>query len=460
MTRGKKLLVLLGVLAAVVILSVIILRVVNNQSNSGESYGHSILQVDEDSVTQIQWTYEGQTMTFNKEGDTWTYADDAAFPVNADYLDTMVTQLKSVYAYKTIEDVTDTAQYGLDDPQVTVKVNDGEDHTLVIGDLNALEENVYVSIGDGNVYLANTTLGDNFEYSLLDVAAKESVPDMDTVTSFSISGTGEVTAVYNENGGDIYSSTYVWFSEDNGTEVALDTENTEDIVSDIKAITFNTCAAYAPSDEELSQFGLADPAGTITMNYTDADGNTGAFTIYVGSATEDSAYYYAMTGAKDRVYTISSSVAESIINTNLESLLPDDVIKMDWDTVESIDVTVDGKTFTLKRKSEDSGETDDDGNAIETSVWKLNGETVDIGSYLTQLNSLSGTRTNGLTEGDEYVKFEIHRSTDTYSDMTLVFGIYSDDNYTVTLDGSTNILIDKDSADNVLQNIIDAIDPE
>ena len=101
----------------------------------------------------------------------------------------MVDTLAEVLAQETIAEPEDLASYGLDDPQCTVTLTaDGTDYELLIGDETVLGGQLYLSTGDGSVYLVDTSLLDAFAYGLYDIIQMEEIPAMDDVSALTIDG--------------------------------------------------------------------------------------------------------------------------------------------------------------------------------------------------------------------------------------------------------------------------------
>lgn len=48
------------------------------------------------------------------------------------------------------------------------------------------------------------------------------------------------------------------------------------------------------------------------------------------------------------VYRISSEVYDAAVNASYDELRPDEVILLDWDTVDSIDIEADGSRYTVE----------------------------------------------------------------------------------------------------------------
>ena len=172
MKRGKK---LIALLAALVILT-------------GAALAATLLNPER----QEGSGQEEETLSFLCDGGQWSYADDAAFPLDSSYLEDMVKALGDVTASKSISEPEDLAQYGLEEPTCTVTVSTGEDRELRIGDATSLDGLRYCSTGDGNVYLVDSALLDAFSYGLSDLVQMETIPDMDSTDSFTVSS-GTVT---------------------------------------------------------------------------------------------------------------------------------------------------------------------------------------------------------------------------------------------------------------------------
>ncbi len=71
--------------------------------------------------------------------------------------------------------------------------------------------------GDGNVYLVDADLLEDFSLGLYDIVSMESIPSMTDLTSVSIETTsGTLTLDYLEDSGLAYSNQYTWFWNQDG----------------------------------------------------------------------------------------------------------------------------------------------------------------------------------------------------------------------------------------------------
>ena len=63
-------------------------------------------------------------VTFEKNNDEWVKSDERDFPVDQDKLIEAIGSLNNVEADRVLDNVTDTTEYGLDDPTNTITITD------------------------------------------------------------------------------------------------------------------------------------------------------------------------------------------------------------------------------------------------------------------------------------------------------------------------------------------------
>ena len=148
MKRTQKLLCLLLVLVLVsgAALAAVLLSPEGDETEGDP--GVSVLSLDADSVTQLGWTYEEESLSFLLEDDTWVYAEDSAFPLSTSRVESALSALCDLTASRAIEGAEDLAQYGLEEPTCTVEVTAGDTTTqLLIGDETTMGGERYLSTG-------------------------------------------------------------------------------------------------------------------------------------------------------------------------------------------------------------------------------------------------------------------------------------------------------------------------
>lgn len=272
MTRGRKLLLLLLCLIALTAAALLATRLAPSEETA-EDTTFVIFSLDPDQVTDLSWTYDGSTVTLRKDGENnWSYPADEAFPLDAAYPDAMVQALSEVEAAKTIQDPEDLASYGLEEGVCTVSVTAGEEtHTLTFGDETSLGGQRYLSLGDGTVYLADSTLLDDFALGLYDLVEEETIPSMTDLTNLSIETSGGTLSIdYQEESGLAYSDQYTWFWDQEGSLTALDSSLTQSLVDTVTGLTWNACVDYQATEDTLGTYGLDVPAATVTVQYTES----------------------------------------------------------------------------------------------------------------------------------------------------------------------------------------------
>lgn len=469
MTRGKKLVLLLGVLLVLMTVTVLVMEFAPDE-NAEEEAAVTVFTLDMDQVTGLSWTYEGEEVSLERDAENnWTYPADDAFPLDQSYPDAMVQALSEIQADRIIEEPEDLSEYGLADPVCSITVQADETRQLAIGDETSLGGQRYLSLGDGNVYLVDASLLDDFALGLYDIVAKETIPSMTDVSSFQIqSGSTTLTIDYTEEEGLAYSDQYTWFWNQDGTLTALDTGLTSTLLETITSLSWNSCVAYQATQDQLSQWGLDDPSVIVTVSYvessqvetneTDEDGQPiyetketpKTFTLELGDYDGDTCY--ARLAGSTMVYQVDGSVRDTLAAAKGNDLLPQDVLLMDWTEVTGVDITLDGTTYSLNKTVQE--ETDEDGNTSETYLYQLDGQTVDIADALDSIQDLEVVGSDAGAQGSkEEISFTFHRDTDSYPTVTLTFYAYDSSSCLESLNGESRLLVDRDGVLDLIETL-------
>lgn len=462
MKRSKKLIVLAAVLAVLVIVTLVVQNIVTkNEEAATEAEDTSVtfLTVDADAVTALGWTYNDETVNLTDTDGTWADEDDAAFPVDATYPDAMLDVLNEVTASRAFKS-DDTSEYGLDAPAYTITISAGTDTTLLIGDTSEISGEYYASIGDGNIYLVASDLVDPFTYGLWDILQMETIPDMSALSGIDIStASGDLSLVKLEDSNYSYTDAYTWFLQQSYSCDALG-DAADTLADSLTGLSWASCVSYNATEEDLATYGLDDPNATVVMYYTqdsddDSDTTTAeaeTFTLEIGGFTDDG--YYARIQGSNMVYLIDSTLAQSIFSADYDSLRPTDVCLLDWDTVSSFEVTLDGETYAFERSTKDV--TDDDGNVTTENIFLMNGEEVDsdlVNDVLDTIYSMSSTGTTDDTPGAAEITFAFHRDTDTFTDINLGFYRFNSSTCIVGFNGETRLAVARTDVVNLIEAV-------
>lgn len=415
MKRAKRIYALLGVLA---VFCVVTLFVVNHEEKQEEirNSGEVVLEVDVDAVNSISWENETDSLAFHKD-EGWTYDDDAAFPVDEEAINELIGQFESFSAAFIIEEVTDYSQYGLEEPVCTIQMTAGEEsYEIQLGDYSAMDSQRYVSIGDGNVYLATSDPMEAFDATLSDVILHDETPSIDQLESMDIAGEESYHVVYQEYTEDspyTYCEEDVYFKEDGENLLPLDTSRVDSYLRAISNLDLSEYMTYNAQEEDLATYGLDDPELTVTLQYTpeveegeEAESQT--FTLSISrdpeerKAAEEAAAEetdaeettdsqeaeeeeeeitaYARVGDSKIIYKLSSNSYETLMAAGYDDLRHLKVFTGSFDQVTALDITLDGASYTITSEGEG-----------DEKVFSYNGEEIEIDDLQSALDGISAS---------------------------------------------------------------------
>ena len=367
MRRSKKLCALLGVLGVVCLAALGAMQMEEHREQIKNS-GEVILSLEPDSVEALSWEYEGTSLSFQKE-DGWQYTQDPSFPVNEKKLQALLEAFQSLSAALTIESPEDLGQYGLDQPTCTIEIADStQTYEISLGDYSTLDAKRYLSIGDGNVYLVEYDPLDTFSVTLQELIKNDEVPYFDQVTALHFSGEENYQIDYQADSTDSYSADDVYYTEQQGGNLPLDSEKVENYLWALQDLSLTDYVSYNATDEELKKYGLDEPELTVTVNYTIEDSNGAeAATPFIlrisrdpkekDSNQEDAVTAYARVGDSPILYKISSDSYKELTAVSYASLRHSELFWGDFTDVQQIDVTLEENSYTITSETSRDGRT-------------------------------------------------------------------------------------------------------
>lgn len=445
MKREKKLMILSGVLVVCVIGTVAISKIDFEEKMTGTET--TIVDVESSEIVYLAWDYDGE-VAFTCEDGTWSYENDEKMSVDQELLNEIAENLSSIVSDKKVEEVQSLGVYGLSDPDyhITIKTSDTT-YEISIGDETFSDGEVYISNGDDYVYLTDSGLISDISYSLLDCVQKEEIPEMEEILELTVKNDETTDIIYKENSGYCYSDAYTYYVKDGDSYQNLDNENTEELCADLSEFSWEECVDYYAEDSELASYGLEKPAASVSIVYipaeeeeseeqeqTDSSGEDKeeeeqTFEYEVGTA--DGAWYAKLKDS-NMVYSISEEVYQAAVNTSYEELKPDEILLLDWDTVDQIEVEYDGSVYTVDLEKNDEDE----------YVFRIGGTETEFLDVLNELSEITvaeeddtseeeSEETGKLPEGEPELsnnKAEIsltfRRNTEDYQTVELTFYQY------------------------------------
>lgn len=377
MKRYKRVLVLVAVLAVFCIATLVLSRYEEKQEQIRTSDA-LIVQIPSEDVSSLSWEYSGGgTLAFDKTEEGWKYQDDENFPVSEKKIMSILEHFENYGVTFVIEDVDDYGQYGLDDPECTLHLTTAEGSLdLKMGDFSTMDQQRYIDIGDGNVYLVGEDPLDYVDASLSSMIDHDDTPGFEQVVDITFAGDENYTIVRTEDSPNTYcSDDDIYFTEQNGKTVPLDTANVQKYLNTVTALDLNDYVTYNATEEELASFGLDTPQLSVTVRYTytDDDGETVDDTcvFHIGENREEraasdaaiaedgtgtSVTTYVRIGDSQIVYTLDSVDYGILTAVSYDDLRHKALFWGDFEIVDQIDITLEGKQHVLVSELDEDGQ--------------------------------------------------------------------------------------------------------
>lgn len=461
MSRSKKIYVLLGVLAVICLITFGVSRYEEKKEQIKNS-DEVVLELETEDVTALSWEYDEQTLAFHKD-ENWLYDEDENFPVNEEKISELLEPFQEFGVSFIIEDVEDYGQYGLEDPICTIKISTEEkDYEILLGDYSTMDEERYVSIGDGNVYLVKNDPMEFFEIELKDMIQNDKVPEYDEVTELQFKGSQNYKAEKKEENKVTYSDDDTYFVEEDGEELALDTANVESYLQSLDELNLSDYVSYDASEEELASYGLDDPELTVTMKYTysdeeDEEEQEDTFVLSISrdskqrkeeadekeEDSEEEITAYARVGESPIIYKIAGESYKTLMAASYDELRHQKIFWGDFSDIQKIEISLEDQEYTLttKKKGDDV-------------TWYYEDEELEIDDFKQALNSLSTTDfTDEKPSDKEEISLTIYLDNENQPEVQIELFRYDGNNCLAVVDGEPTALVER----NAVVDLVEAV---
>lgn len=387
-----------------------------------------VLSINSDDITSLKFVIDKNEVTFTKDGDEWIKADEEAFPVDQDVLTDAAASISSVIAERTLSDVVSLNEYELDSPAntITVSTEDGEETVLRIGMENESVSQYYVEKDEdkNTVYLVDAATIDPFMNSLYDYAQTGTFPDVSSEDIKKIEIQEQDASYDIEEDPD---SGFWYVSDDTDSEKA-DSAKAQSLTSAVSTLEYDSFVNYNCTD--LSEYGLDNPYGTITVSYdeeveveTDEDGSedeedtvdteettdtadtadteniedtedteeteteivSRVLTIYVGDEGENDTRYVKVNDSNE-IYTIAQENLDTILGKNVSELWDLTVNYLSVNDLDHLDIVYNDESYQIDVSRETTE--DEDGEEQVTLSYRLNGNDLDSDTFTTFYNKV------------------------------------------------------------------------
>lgn len=390
MKRFKKLGILLSVLAAACI-ATLLLSLYEQKQEQIKNSDEVILEIPRDAVTALSWEYKEGGLAFHRGENGWLYDEDEAFPVSEDKVMDILSHFEAFGVRFIIENVADYSQYGLDKPECTLRVStEDADYEIKLGDFSKMDQQRYVDIGDGNVYLVSEDPMDYVTSALSGMIENDDTPGFEKVVDIRFTGKETYTIDRMEDSGYSYSDGDVYFIQRGGKYLPLDTSAVTKYLNTITSLDLLTYVTYNATQEELAACGLDEPELSVTVNYTYTDEESeddaqiaGTCVIHISrnpeqlkaaqeaeakGETPEAVASYVRVGDSQIVYELDSVDYGILSGASYDDLRHKEVFWADFADVYQMDITLEDTKHTLVSEL----------NKDESRVWRYRDEDAEI----------------------------------------------------------------------------------
>lgn len=469
MKRYKRVLILAAVLVVACIATFALSQYEEEQEQIRTS-DEIIMQIPSENVLSVSWDYSGGGgLAFNKTDDGWKYQDDEAFPVSEEKVMDILEHFESYGVTFVIEDVTDYSQYGLDEPECTLHLATAErSYDIKMGDFSKMDEQRYIDIGDGNVYLVGEDPVDYVSSSLSNMILHDDTPGFEKVVDITFAGSENYTIVRTDESTNTYNpEDDIYFVERDGKTVPLNTASVRTFLNTITSLDLLTYASYNVSEEELKTFGLDDPMLSVTVNYTytgdDDETLSDTCVIHISENPEERAASdanvaegntatavtkYVRIGDSQIVYTMDDTDFAILKAVSYDDLRHKTLFWGDFEIVTQIDITLEGENHTLTYAVEDPEDENSD------YVWFFGEEVIEIDAVQDALESLSADSfTEELPSKDEEIGLTLHLDNDNFPTVEVRLYRYDGSLCLAVVDGDPVSLVSRSSVMDLVEAV-------
>lgn len=494
MKRFQKLGVLLGVLVVVCIATFALTHFEEKQEQIKNSDA-IVLEIPTDAVTSLSWEYAAEgSLAFHKEENGWLYDEDDAFPVSEEKVTEILSEFEAFGVSFVIENVEDYGQYGLDDPECTLHIGTEEtEYTIKLGAFSKMDEQRYIDIGDGNVYLVSEDPIDYVSPALADMILDDDTPGFENVVDIRFEGKENYMIQRLEDTNHSYSENDVYFTQKNGEYLPLDKSAVTTYLNTITSLDLRTYVTYNATEEELESFGLDEPELTITVNYTYTDEESeeeaqiaDTCVIHISRNPEELAAaeeaeakgenaeavsMYVRIGDSQIVYNLDSVDYGILSDASYDDLRHQKVFWGDFNDVTQIDITLEGSNHTLISELNEDEErlwyyqteemlttteetTEANTETSETEAETEEPEALDLTDFKDSLNALSATSfTSEAPTQKEEICFTLHLDNETFPEVEIILYRYDGTSCLAVVDGESVSLIPRSSVMELVETI-------
>ena len=278
-----------------------------------------------DDFTELTYSNGSATLSFSQNEDgTWLWNDGPNFPLNDSTVLAIVEQLETWSPRETITDAATLETCGFNKPSASLTASTPQRSlTLIFGKAVADGSGYYVRLNEDTTtaYVMDKTLYQLLSTPIYDMYELPTFPQLteSNIRSIVIRGyqSGEVLAITTlsaqSTDGDIPTL------RSSGANVS-DDPRVRGLLADLQALALGKCVSYRPSDKAVSVCGLEQPAATLTVDFTNAEGLGQILTMSIGNRLDDRSGRYVRIDEDSTIYMMPTELLDPLMNISVKGL--------------------------------------------------------------------------------------------------------------------------------------------
>lgn len=370
----------------------------------------TITQYEEDDIQKVTYEIQGEKISYINNGETWDIENHEDFPLDQNKVETLIGRIQNLSANRTLEEVEDLSEYGLDNGKdIEITDKDGNITTLTVGNQNESNMMTYVqteqSKQENTVYVVGEDFSGVFIESLMELAESDTFPVIDSTNVTQI----DIRNLEGESYQIVPDEEKGWnVAESDGSCYSADDELISTLKSQVTSLSFTKLVDY--SSENMKEYGLENPQKSIKIYYqeqevelADEDENSEQtdesdeepvmvdkeVELFVGNQNDEGEYYVKMNGS-DQIHTIAATSLDEIFEKKAEEYWDLYIGMVDVATLTDINVMIDGQEMNIHRKVEKTE--NEDGEEEETVTYFWNEKELDTDIFVDFYQSVIGVK--------------------------------------------------------------------
>ena len=316
------------------------------QNGYGELISYIPAQISKIEVENSAGSFIVNAETPEGEHTVYTITGFEGYDLREDMADSVANDASTLTLTTVAAVNANLNDFGLEQPRATVKVSYTDDTSAIFKVGNEADggAGTYVTMGgSSDVFLVENEAVDSFLFNVLDLISYEITTKADNVENdafsvIEVSGSRypeAITMVPNTD--EAVKAQYRLTAPKN---MFADDYEGNDIAGSIRDLYAESVVCVNPSEKQLGDYGVKTPYAKVHAVYPDTE------IELCCSAPDDNGMVNLYHPEKGIIYTINHSKL-GWAGTNMEQLLPKNIIELNKDMISHIDVTSKGKDYSV-----------------------------------------------------------------------------------------------------------------